>query len=272
MADEADKPDTDEELDLADAQLVDGEQDADTVAHEEGEDEEEVLTFGDDLAEEKESDSGLIKHLRNELKQTRDKLREAGMVKPEPIEVGEKPTLSDCEFDEDKYEAALDEWKERKAAADRSKTEASDTQQRQQEAWNAELKRFTDGSATLGFADVEDAKETVLSALGDNLMGAMIMATDNPARVTYALYKHPDRLAELAKLASNPIKFIAAVAKLEGQLKVVKKRKTAEPEKIERGSGSTVRSTDKHLEKLEKEAEKSADYSAVAAYKAKPKT
>ena len=273
MADE--RQSTDEELLLTDA--VEGdEQDGDEPERTEDDNnpddkedagEEEILSFGDDLADEKPNDSDLIKHLRNELKEARKKAAAQPAETAKPIEVGEKPTLAGCDYDEEKFEAELDDWKQRKSAAERQTTDATEQQRKAAEAWDAEKKRYTAGKATLGYADADDAEDMVSAGLGENLMGALIMATDQPARVVYALSKHPDRLTELAGLASNPIKFIAGVAKLEGQLKVIKRKKGAEPEKIETGSGSLRKGSDRQLEKLEKKAVETGDRTELIAYR-----
>jgi hypothetical protein len=282
----ATKPDDDQELDLdlddtADDDAAgreddagdegdDTDPDADKSDDDEGA-EEEVLTFGDDLADEKEDDSSLIRHLRAELKRARDEAKEAlqAAPKPEKIEVGPEPTMADCDYDEDEFKKRWTQWNERKEAESSQQAQVTEAQRKQAEEWEAEKKRYSDGKGSLGFKDMGEAEETVIGALGENLFGALILATDAPAKVTYALAKHPEKLAHLASLKDNAVKFVAAVAKLEGQLKMVKKRKAPDPEKIERGSGSTVTGADKHLEKLEKEAERTGDRTKVIAYKKK---
>jgi hypothetical protein len=85
--------------------------------------------------------------------------------------------------------------------------------------------------------------------------------------VSAALGKHPGKLAELAAI-EDPIKFAAAVAKLEGTLKVQKRTRAPEPETIERGNASVRQGgADQQLEKLEKEAARTGDRSKVIAYK-----
>lgn len=275
MARDAEDPNIDDELELdtlVDADEPEGDEPEGEDEDTEDEDgEEEVLTFGDDAAEEKPDDSSLIKHLRDELKRARKEAAEARTtVKAEPIVVGEKPTLAAVDYDEEKYEAELDAWKQRKDAAERSATETTDAQERENEAWAGELKRYNDGKATLGYADVDDAEATVTAALNTIQQAVMVKAANNPSKVMYALGKHPDRLTQLASI-SDPLKFAAEIARLEGQLKVIKKRKTPEPEQIERGGGGIVRGTDKHLAKLEKKADETGDRTELVAYKRKLK-
>jgi hypothetical protein len=78
----------------------------------------------------------------------------------------------------------------------------------------------------------------------------------NRARLIYALAKNPSRLEALANIngAADPIRFIKEVAKLEGQLKMVKRRKAPDPDTPERGSapiGVRLNSDQKRLKELE---------------------
>ena len=74
-------------------------------------------------------------------------------------------------------------------------------------------------------------------------------------------------MKELAGI-QDPVKFAFAVAKLEAQLKVTPKRKpTTKVEKMIKGSGSLAGTTDKKLDRLRAEAEKTGDLSKVHAYK-----
>lgn len=269
--DAEDDPNIDDDtLELTDEVQQPDDGDSDNPDNEDGGEDEEVLTFGDDVAEAKPDDSSLIKHLRNQIRERDKKLAEAGKTAPKPIEVGQKPDLwEDCEGDVDRYDRETDAWRERKVAAERQANEAGQSEQQANEAWQGELKRYNEGKATLGYADVDDAEATVTAALNTVQQAVMVKAANNPSKVMYALGKNPDRLTHLASI-SDPLKFAAEVARLEGQLKVIKKRKTAEPEKIERGSGSMAKA-DKQLEKLEKDAEKSGDRTKVVAYKKKLK-
>jgi hypothetical protein len=273
MADEP-NPDTDDELLLTDEvqddeadQAGDDEQQQD---NDEQDAEEDVLTFGDD-GEPQDGDTNLVKHLREQIKQ-RDKdmaeLRKSAR-QPEAVEVGEKPTLAGCDYDEDKFEAELDAWKERKRAVDSQKSAGQEAEEAEREAWQAELNRYNDGKAKLGFADTAEVEETVKASLNTVQQAVILKAADDPARLIYALGRHPDRLTELAAI-TDPLKLAAKVAKLEGTLRVVKKRRAPEPDRAERGSGSvSTQKKDARLEKLEKDAETTGDRTELIAYRKK---
>jgi hypothetical protein len=242
----------------------------------EAEDEEEILTFGDEGEPvEAKGDTNLVKHLREQIKKRDKDLAEARKAKPdpEPIEVGPKPTLADFDFDEEARDAAYDEWFKRKEAADRQQGEASQSVEREREAWTAELQRVDSEKAEIKAPDIDDAFDTVRSVLSLEQQAALVQATDkgNTARIIYALGKHPDKLAELGDMAITDMpslaRFIKSVSKLEAQLKVVKRRVAPQPEQVERGSGPVAARSDKKLEKLEKEADKTGDRTELLKYR-----
>lgn len=235
-----------------------------------GGDEEDVLVFGDE-AEPAENDNGLVKHLRDEIRKRDRELAEArkAVNKPEPIVVGEKPTMASCEFDEEEFDRQYEAWQDRKAKAAQQQNQHKQADEAEREAWNAELQRYNDGKSKLGFADVDDAEETVKAALNTVQQAVIVKAADDPAKVIYALAKNPDRLTYLASV-TDPLKLAASVARLEGQLKMVKRRKAPEPDTPVRGSARVSHQTaDKQLEKLEKEAERTGDRTNLIAYRRK---
>lgn len=227
------------------------------------------VVFGDEAAPASgEQDSGLVKHLREQIRERDRQLAEARKAQPEQrIEVGPKPTLSGCEYDEERYEAELDAWKGRKAQAEQAESEAERTQREAHEQWQKEIQSYEAKKAGLKFADAEEAISITTAALDMVQQAVIVKVADNPALLKYSLGKHPAKLAELSQI-KDPLKLAAAVAKLEGGLKVMPRRKAPEPEEIARGSGSVAAGrTDKELERLEKEAERTGDRTKVVAYK-----
>lgn len=274
MADDRHESDIDDndELLLTDEVDQDDETQSDDDEEQQNDDdhdeEEETLTFGDD-AEEQDGDSKLVGHLRNELKRRGERIAELEKTTPrdEPVEVGPKPTMADCGYDEEEFEKKLDEWHERRRKAEARQSLSEEAQQKEHEAWKQELGRVERQKADLPYADADDAFDTVRAALNTVQQAVIVKASDNAARVIYALSKNPERLAELAAV-EDPLKLAATVARLEGQLKVVKRRRAPEPEKVEKGSGRISKtSSDKTLADLEKKAEKTGDRTALIAYR-----
>ncbi|WDA36408.1 hypothetical protein [Sphingobium sp. YC-XJ3] len=249
------------------------EEQTETTGEEAPEDEEEIVAIeGEDAPSSGEAETGLVKHLRDELRRVsreRDDLRKvAPQVKA--IEVGEKPTLAGCDYDEERYETELDQWKGRKAAAEQQAEEAQKAQKQIADAWAEELQGHHQKKAALKFKDVQEAEDVALAALNDVQQAVIVKAAENSAMVIYALGKHPAKLAELSKI-TDPIKLAVAVSKLEGKMTVTKRGGPPEPERIARGGTPAAGGKDKELERLEKEAERTNDRTKLIAYKAKLK-
>ena len=249
------------------------EEQTETTGEEAPEDEEEIVAIeGEDAPSSGEAETGLVKHLRDELRRVsreRDDLRKvAPQVKA--IEVGEKPTLAGCDYDEERYETELDQWKGRKAAAEQQAEEAQKAQKQIADAWAEELQGHHQKKAALKFKDVQEAEDVALAALNDVQQAVIVKAAENSAMVIYALGKHPAKLAELSKI-TDPIKLAVAVSKLEGKMTVTKRGGPPEPERIARGGTPAAGGKDKELERLEKEADRTGNSSKLIAYRAKLK-
>lgn len=223
-----------------------------------------------------EDETPLIKQLREK---TRDQERELAEYRKKAmpkIEVGERPTLEGMDWDEDKFADALLQWTDRKRAADNQDAEAS----QKQEVHNREQqRRFADyraAAAALPVKDFAEVEATVFSSLvGDSgeLVGkAILNYTKDPAKVLYALGKHPEKLrAVIAE--PDPIKGILMLNDIERNLKVTIRNKPPAPESetIQRGSAPASSSSSKKLDELEKEAAKTTDRTKIIAWKSAQK-
>lgn len=246
------------------------EQDDQPESDEDDGEEEQVILYGDEAAPASgERDTDLVKHLRAEIRERDKRLAEVARSQPQPqrLELGPKPTLEDCDYDEEAFDRARDEWHEQKLRVQQAQAQQAQMQQASQQAWQQELQRYQDKRAELKFPDVEEVEEVAASALNEVQQAVVVKVADNPALVLYSLGKHPGKLAEISKI-TDPLKMAAAIAKLEGNLKVVGKKKAApEPEQIARGSARVSKGSDKTLERLEKEAERTGDRSKIIEYK-----
>jgi hypothetical protein len=273
----ATKPD-DDELELTPDMEIDPETpdeerdpDADPDTEVNHEDEQTIVAFEGEEPAEPEPENSVIRQIRAELKEERRRRIEAEKAAaPKEIEIGEKPTMASCEFDEERYEAELDAYKERKAAADRQTETQAEQSRKANEAWQQDLAAFEAKKTGLEFEDRDEAIETVTASLPTQWhLPAIVKAAQDPALFLYALSKSPAKQAEIAKI-EDPIKLAAAVARMEGAVKVTKGRKAPEPDRPLTGSGRMPSGPDKELEKLEKEAERNGgDRTKVIAYKAK---
>lgn len=278
MAEQAEANDVhDEDLDILDNGDADdqGDEDQSTGDNAADEDDEEIVVqFGDEAApaSEGKSEPDLLRTLRaanREQAKELAALRAASKPKPVVIEVGPRPTLADADvdYDEDKLADAIEAWTKRKSQADEAEAQAAQGAQARQDEFQKELTRFQTAKAALGVRDFEDAKDAVVSVLTQDQISGIVVAAEDAAKVIYALGKHPGKL-EALKAITNPVKFIAAVAKLEGTLKVTKtSRKAPELDEAVRGSAPLSASKDKHEAKLVAEAERTGDRSKLAAYR-----
>lgn len=278
MADEADETTLDLDLDLEQDEIPEdqpaGDHDdgADPLAGGEDDESEELeVAIGDEVAEPtaaRKPDSDLIRKLRAEIRDRDQRL--AVYVKeeaPKPIEVGERPALEAFDYDEEKHAEAVEAWVSRKAEASAQQAEVTKAQEATKTAWAAELADFGKKKAAMRAKDFNAAEEEVVSSLTPIQQASIVKASENSAQVIYALGKHPKKLAELAAI-SDPVKFIAAVVRLEGTIKVTPRREAPDVDRPVKGSGSlAAKGPDKHLEKLEAAADKSGDRTAVIAYR-----
>jgi hypothetical protein len=267
-----------DELDLTeDLEIEEGDQEKQPeteASEEELADDEDVVTFGDgESPAPGEADTSLVRHLRTQLSEKEKELKQLrkAPVVSAPIVVGPKPTLESCEWDEDAFEAKLDQWKEQKAKAEAQVRDAEQAQVQQQEAFNAELKAHAEKRAALKFKDAQEAEDVVIATLNDVQQAVIVKAAENSAMVVYALGKHPAKLAEISKI-TDPLKLAAAIARLEGKLTVTKRNGPPEPERIARGSASVdVNASDKTLARLEADAERTGNRTKLREYRQKLK-
>jgi hypothetical protein len=244
-----------------------GEDDENNPETNDEDDEQTVVAFEGEEPAEPEPENSTVRQMRKAL---REKDRELAELRkqsaPKPIEVGEKPTLAGCEFDEEAYETQLDEWKDRKAAAERQEQTQAEQNRAANEAWQADLGAYEQKKAALAFDDRDDAIDTATSVLDMVQQAVVVKAAADPALFLYALGKSEAKRTELAKI-QDPIKLAAAVARIEGAMKVTKGRKAPEPDRPLSGSARMPGGTDKELEKLQKKADATGDRSALIAYK-----
>ena len=178
------------------------EQDADEGEGGEQEDDEVVVTLGDEpVSEPSEEEKGApqwVKDLRKQHREAQKRVRELEQqvaaakapAAPATIEVGPKPTLEGCDYDPEKFEADLDAWKERKRKADQQVEEQHRAQREAEEAWQAKLSGYQAQKASLKLPDYDEAESTISGLMDVTQQGVIIQGADNPALVIYALGKN----------------------------------------------------------------------------------
>lgn len=243
---------------------------------ENSDDDEVVVTIGDETPQiEKEQAPAWVKELRRSHRETqkenrelREKVKALENPASQVVEVGKKPTLESFDYDTEQYEREIAAWYERKRKADEAAAEQKAAEDRAAEAWKQKLNAYDDQKSKLRVQDFEDAESVILETFDPTQQGIVIQGADNSAVVIYALGKNPDRAKELAAI-KDPVKFAFAVAKLEKDLKVTKRKAPPPPEKKVEGTGPKSGAVDSTLERLRAEASKTGDYNKVMAYRRK---
>lgn len=257
---------------------VEENEDSEVNSDDDNEESEVVVTIGDEESppsnENPKPAPTWVKELRKtnrELKkqnrELQEKLTSQNNTESKPVELGKKPTLEDCDYDNNVYDTKLQEWYEKKIEVDKHKAKEAEEQKIQEQQWQDRLKNYEEAKNSLKVIDYEEAEFVTQETLSNTQQGMIVEGADNPALVVYALGKNPKKLKELSEI-KNPVKFAFAVSKLETQLKVASRTKPAsKPErKLQSSSGSTS-AVDSTLERLREEANKTGDYTKVAQYK-----
>lgn len=241
-----------------------------------GEDDAVAFTFeGEEGAgEDRPDDSPPLREVRNRLRQEqREKAelrRELEALKaPKEAGPGPKPTLESCGYDEEEFEKQVLAWGAKKSEADREAEAAQAKQREQQEAWANRVITF-EKKATELVPNFRETAQSVADHFGNddagNVAKAILIYADDP-RLIAALNSSPAKLAELVALKNDPTALAIAVGELKGKIRTMPRRSAPAPEAITKGGAPTAASTDKELERLVKEADRTGDRSAVIAYR-----
>ena len=273
---EAEEPEIDE--DEAE-EITAADEDDETEAEAEEEDG-VVVTIGEEAPppeeEETERAPEWVRDLRKQYREEKRRNKElqeqlaATTGATKVAELGQKPTLEAADYDTERYEKELAAWYDRKRKHDEAEAARQAEAETAEREWKQKLEGYQSAKATLKVRDYDDAEEVVQDAFTVTQQGMILQGADNPALLVYALGKNPKRAKELASI-KDPVKFAFAVARLETQLKVTKRKASSKPEPTISGTGRPSGSVDSTLERLRKDAEKTGDYSKVYAYKQRQK-
>lgn len=271
-----------DELGTSGTEVEGAEDDAEVTGAEDAEDEdddasagaddadEDVISFGGvDLRDEDEPEhiADLRRRYREE-KRRREELEAA--VAPKAEDAGPKPNLDDYwERDDPQgdFERDLLAWNAKRASAAERQEREREAAAALQREWEADLGELETQRSSLKVRDFEAAHDKVSEVLSEAQQAILVQVARNKAALLYALGKNTDRLANLAKV-TNLAKFAGEVARLDMETRVSRKPAT-KPETPIRGAGSLSAkgATDAKLARLEAEAEKTGNRTAVIAYR-----
>jgi len=253
-----------------DAEALDDEAEIEGQADEaavEGDDhEEDVIAFADDDtgSASPEGESSTIREMRLKLREAqRENAQLRRQVEPQRIELGPKPTLESCDYDETAFATEFDDWMARKAKADAAEQDTEAQYKAKAEEWAGRVETYKADKARLRVSDYDAAEEDVFSALSEQQQ-ALLMLTEKPAVLIYALAKNPARLEELSKL--DPARAALMIGKMEAKITVTSRSKAPAPDRPLRGNAA-LGGSDKELARLEKEAERTGDRTALIRYR-----
>lgn len=245
------------------------------------EDEEFVITVGDEEPEPSDDDdfSGKpaptwVKDLRKKEREARKRIKEleaqVQQAKPadKPIEVGPKPKLADFDYDEDQFESAVEQWHERKRQAEQQQATKQAEEEKAKQAWQTKMQSYEErrqnvASKVRDFEEVEEAAKDKLTA---TQQGILIHAAENPELILYHLGKNPKKAQELSEI-TDPIQFAFAAAKLDSQMKIQTRKPSTQPERKPSGSAGLSGVVDQKLAQLEAKAAKTGDRTELIKYK-----
>ena len=245
------------------------------------EDEEFVITVGDEEPEPSDEDdfSGKpaptwVKDLRKKEREARKRIKEleaqVQQAKPtdKPIEVGPKPKLADFDYDEDDFESAVEQWHERKRQVEQQQAAKQAEEEKAKQAWQAKMQSYEErrlnvASKVRDFEEVEEAAKDKLTA---TQQGILIHAAENPELILYHLGKNPKKAQELSEI-TDPIQFAFAAAKLDSQMKIQTRKPSTQPERKPSGSAGLSGVVDQKLAQLEAKAAKTGNRTELIKYK-----
>lgn len=236
-----------------------------------------VVSFGDEEADPEENDPEFAKKMRGIAREAlgRAKTAEARiaeLTKPAPVQLGPKPTLESCEYDDQRFDREYDAWKAAEQQQKDAESQAKQARESDEKRSREIIGRYEERKARLPQAVTsrfEGAQDAVIDAIGRERFGYIVAGAEEPEKLVWALAQHPKRLEALAAI-DIPAKFAFQAARMEKEMKVGTKKPPA-PEGVERGSGTMSIGTDKVEQRLAEKAAMSGDRSALIKYRAEKK-
>lgn len=262
---------------------ADEEIDADVAADENDLDAETVIAFADeadedndDLEDVDEKARQLIRNLRNQVRDAHGKLAKfqrapqsaANDGDPEPQVPDEPGELDTFGYDEEKQREA---WRAFNAAKEKHaewKVRQSERETERSRAAERHAKQIEQQRSSLGVSDYEEKAQLVKDRLTDAQIAVLTNGAQNPAKLIYALGRSPSKLEQIAN-EENLARFAVMVGGMERDIKVTKRSAPAADTRVRGATASSSLGNNdaKQLAKLEKEAERTGDRTALIRFK-----
>ena len=235
-----------------------------------------VVSIGDDEPDKEEEDSeGAPEWVKDVRKNNREMKKELKALKAEKaqreaakdqVEVGERPKQDDYDYEQqEQYANDIIAWNDRKRKLETTKQAAKAEEVAADARYHKRLASYDVNKAALQVDNFEEVEDRVKSQFSVQQHAIAIHALDKPELFMLAVgnsQKTLDRLSEI----KDPVIFAVEIGKIEAKLKTTK-RKSPPPETRLKGTAAIGGSSDTHMAKLEREAEKSGDRTKIYAYR-----
>lgn len=210
-----------------------------------------------DLRKGRREDKKTIKELQKKLEEFEKKKEAANLPK--------KPTLAECDYDEELYEQKLGEFHLEKQKYDAQKRKQEESEQTQQEQFSKKIADYNAEKQKLKLSNYGEYEAFVESELNIEQQKILLNVAKNAPLLVYALGKNEAKLNSLAQISDNTL-FAAELARVEASLRTTRDKKPPVPEKqISVAGGGSF--NDSKLDRLRAEAEKTGDFTKVLEYK-----
>lgn len=234
-------------------------------------DEHDVVGWGEEeIAAEPEAESVGLRSLRDALKREKQRVRDLeAKVAPQVDDVGEKPNLDDFWDRPDEYDAAYEKWLERKRASEQRQTKEAEAATRQQQRWERESAAVEAKLAEIRVPGKDEARAIVEEDFPGQLFAFLVKAGgDNAAALIVGLGKSPEKRAQLKKLAAEGdlIEFVRDATLMGKEVRMGPRKPVTSPERTHGGMSGGAARGDAKRARLERDAEKSGDFSALVKY------
>jgi hypothetical protein len=187
-----------------------------------------------------------------------------------PNEQIRKPTLEDCDYDEDVFSQKMEVWILKCENEKTLKNQKEDLLKKETEDFNRKVEKYQNQKQSLNIDDFDDCEWAVENTLSNIQQGIIVQSAENPALLVYTLGKNQEKLNFLSSI-TDPVQFAFEVGKMELKAKQLKSSTSISVDMPLKTNGVKANSHNSVLDNLRLEAEKTGDYTKVVQYKTKNK-
>lgn len=242
----------------------------------EAEEETLIVSIGEEDPDEEEevpeTAPDWVKDLRKTNREQKKKLKEFEARETEreaakdKVEVGDEPSPDDYEYGQnEQYAKDLIAWNDRKRQLESKKKSEKDEVEAADQRYQDKLTTYNASKSALKVSDFDEVEEIVKEKFSVQQHAIAIHGLDKPELFMLAVGKNQKVLDRLSDI-KDPVIFAIEIGKIEAKLKTSRKKAPA-PETRLNGTAAMSGSADKHLDKLERESEKTGDRTKILAYK-----